>query len=155
MSRKKMPWWAVPAVAGLPVWAAIYAFTLEPPTEESHLISEGGAIYSAQCSACHGATGGGGTGPAFAGGDLAETFPEWETQVEWVTLGSDGWVAEHGGTYGANDKPVYGFSGAAMPAFADELSEEEILLVVRYEREVLGGIDCEPELADATGEPCE
>jgi mono/diheme cytochrome c family protein len=153
-SRRKIPWWAVPALAGLPVWAGIYAFTLEPPTEESLLTSEGAALYSsAGCAGCHGATGGGGVGPAFAGGAILETFSHYEDHIRWVGLGSEGWAAEVGSTYGDTNKPVGGVG--IMPAFGGSLTEEEIALIVRYEREVLGGGECEPALAELTGEPCE
>lgn len=156
-TRKKIPWWAVPAVAGLPVWAAMYAFTLEPPAqgeltpalEEGHELYTGNAVAS--CSGCHGAEGGGGIGPAFTDGAVVETFSNFEDHIRWVTLGSDGWASEVGGTYGDVGKPVDG----GMPGFGEGLSEEEITLVVRYEREVLAGHECEPGLAEATGETCE
>ena len=32
-SRKKIPVWAVPVLALLPIWAVVYALTLDPPTE--------------------------------------------------------------------------------------------------------------------------
>jgi len=153
-TRRKIPWWAVPAVAGLPVWALIYGFTLEPPTEESLLTSEGAALYSsAGCASCHGASGGGGVGPAFAGGAIIETFSNYEDHIRWVSLGSEGWASEVGPTYGDTQKPVGG--AGIMPAFGGSLTEEQIALVVRYEREILGGGECEPELAELTGEPCE
>lgn len=154
-ARKKIPYWAVPAVVALPVWGAIYAFTLEPPTQESPVLAAGRAIYtSSGCAGCHGAAGGGGVGPAFADGAVVETFSSFEDHVQWIELGSDGWVEEVGDTYGDTAKPVRGFNGQAMPGFAGSLSEEEILEVVRYEREVLSGYGCEPELAEATGEEC-
>ena len=153
-SRKKIPWWAVPAVAGLPVWAGIYAFTLEPPTSAGLLETEGAALYSsAGCAGCHGATGGGGVGPGFTGGAIIETFSNFEDHIQWVALGSEGWRAEVGPTYGDQQKPVGGVG--IMPGFAASLSEEQIALVVRYEREILGGGECEPELATLTGEECE
>lgn len=155
LARKKIPFWVVPAVVALPFWAILYAFTLEPPTRESAVLSAGREIYSsAGCAGCHGATGGGGVGPAFADGAVIETFSDFNDQVEWVHLGSVNYQAEVGDTYGDTNKPVLGFSGSAMPGFADRLSEEQILEVVRYEREVVSGYGCEPVLAEATGEPC-
>lgn len=154
-ARKKIPYWAVPAVVSLPVWAFMYAFTLEPPTEESAAIAAGREIYtSAGCAGCHGASGAGGVGPAFTEGHVVETFSNYEDHVQWVSLGSEGWAAEVGDTYGDTEKPVRGFNGQAMPGFEGSLSEEEILEVVRYEREVLSGYGCEPLLAEATGEVC-
>lgn len=154
LHRRKIPYWAVPAVVALPVWAYLYAFTLEAPTQESPVLAAGRAIYSSQCGSCHGADGQGGVGPAFADGAVVETFSSFEDHVEWVTLGSDGWAEEVGDTYGDQSKPVRGFNGQPMPAFGGSLSEEEILEVVRYEREVISGFGCEPELAEATGEEC-
>jgi mono/diheme cytochrome c family protein len=86
---------------------------------------------------------------------VLETFSNFEDHIAWVTLGSEGWQAERGSTYGDTGKPVLGFSGSPMPAFGGSMSEEEIALVVRYEREVLAGGECEPELAELTGETCE
>jgi mono/diheme cytochrome c family protein len=155
LSRKKIPFWAIPALVALPLWAFLYAFTLEPPSQESPVLAAGRGLYaSAGCAGCHGATGGGGVGPAFADGAVVETFSNYEDHVQWVTLGSEGWAAEVGDTYGDPEKPVRGFNGQAMPSFGGSLSEEEILEVVRYEREVISGFGCEPDLAEATGEEC-
>ena len=154
--RKKIPIWAVPAVVALPFWAFMYAFTLEPPTGGalSPALTEGEHLYSsAGCSGCHGATGGGGVGPAFADGAVVETFADPNQHIQWVALGSDGWLAEVGNTYGDTAKPVGG--GGNMPAFGASLTEEEIAHVVRFEREVLSGAECEPDLAELTGEACE
>lgn len=152
-SRKKIPSWAVPAVVALPLWAFLYAFTLEPPTQESAAIAHGREVY-ASCAGCHGAQGQGGSGPPFADGHVVETFSNYEDHVHWVTIGSAGWRDEVGDTYGDTNKPVQGFNGLEMPAFGESLSEEDILAVVRYEREVISGYGCEPLLAEATGEEC-
>jgi mono/diheme cytochrome c family protein len=153
-SRKKMPWWAAVAFVSLPAWAFLFTFTLEPPTQVSPVIAAGQDLYSANCGSCHGADGGGGVGPAFADGAVIETFSSYEDHVQWVTLGSAGWREEVGDTYGDPAKPVLGFNGQPMPTFEGVLSEEEILEVVRYEREVISGFGCEAELAEATGEVC-
>jgi mono/diheme cytochrome c family protein len=153
LTRKKMPWWATTACVTLVGWAFLFAFTLEPRETESPAIAEGRELYS-PCGACHGADGGGGSGPAFADGAVIETFGAWEDQVEWVTVGSDDWPDA---TYGDTEKAVRG-SGQSMPPFGVEhggsYTEEQILLVVRYEREVIAGHGCEPTLAEATGEEC-
>jgi mono/diheme cytochrome c family protein len=115
-------------------------------------VSEAREVYDVAggCGACHGADGGGGVGPGFQAGAVVETWPEYTDHIEWVAVGSAGWPED---TYGAQNKPVNRSSG--MPAFEERLSEEQLALVVRYEREVLGGAECEPELAELTGEPCE
>jgi hypothetical protein len=111
---------------------------------------------SAGCAACHGPDGGGGTGPAFAGGAVLVTFPaeSCTDHVSWVALGTAKWPDA---TYGANDTAL-GASGATMPGFEDRLTPEELAAVVIFERVQFGGqslvdaeSDChvdELELAD-------
>lgn len=111
-------------------------------------MSTGRDIYGSICSACHGAVGQGGTGPALDG--VVETFPACEDQVRWVTLGSLRWSEEIGDTYGATGKPVQG----GMPENGARLTEEEIEAVTVFERVRYGGqpladvaADCGVELA--------
>ncbi|MGH9139377.1 MAG: c-type cytochrome, partial [Acidimicrobiales bacterium] len=133
--RKKIPWWAMPVVAGLPVWATVYAFTLEAPSRgETDPLVLGEELYgSSGCAGCHGAQGEGGVGPSFQDGAIAETWPNWQNHLAWVRLGSSGWP---GATYGANEAPKQG----GMPAH-ESLTLEELALIVRYEREMLGGVE--------------
>jgi mono/diheme cytochrome c family protein len=125
----------------------VFAFTLEPPSAGANdPLSIGEAIYEGRCATCHGARGGGGTGPALANGAVLETFSDYNDHVEWVELGSDDWPSD---TYGDQNKPKKG----GMPGWIKQgLSEDQILLVVRYEREVLGGEEPNPELVTATEE---
>ena len=91
--RKKIPWWAVPAVVGLPVWAVLYAVTLEPPTRAVAALDRAAQERLPRRTAAPAATaptGGGGVGPGFAGGDGRRDLPDFEDHVEWVTLGSGG-----------------------------------------------------------------
>ena len=98
------------------------------------------------CASCHGADGGGGVGPALNG--LGEVFSDPATQMHWVSLGSSGWQAEVGDTYGDTNKPVNG----GMPAFAESLTPEELASVVVYERTTFSGLDpVEEGLVDADG----
>jgi mono/diheme cytochrome c family protein len=144
-NRKKIPFWAVPALVALPMWAFIYANTLEtPPATTTGPLAEGQAIYG-QCAACHGASGEGGVGPSFQDGELSRSWPKFQDQIRWVALGSTGWP---GATYGALSKPKAG----GMPAWAGTLTPLQIAQVVRYEREVLGGLPPEPELVAITEE---
>jgi len=101
-------------------------------------LSAGAAIYDAGCAVCHGATGGGGAGPAMAGGAVLAAFPEaaCESQIEWIALGSADWPDA---TYGANDTPVAG----GMPGFEGQLTEVEIAQVTLFERVEFGGLDVE------------
>ena len=132
MRRKRVPMWALPVLLLLPVWAWVYALTLDPASTGEETILDLGAQAYGACAACHGADGGGGTGPAFADGAILETFPGIDDHVRWVALGSTGWQAEVGDTYGANETPVGG-SGNVMPNFAN-LPPEELLAVVIHER---------------------
>lgn len=149
--RKKVPLWVVPIFPALLVWGIIYLNGVtNPPQEAATPDSLGAELYSAQCASCHGATGGGGTGPAFAGGDLLKVFPDWKQQVLWVNAGTSGWTEATGETtFGETKKPVD--PGKLMPGFGplgnqNSLSCQDILMVVRYEREVLAGADADEEL---------
>jgi mono/diheme cytochrome c family protein len=136
MSRKKIPFWALPVLVALPLWAYVYQATLEPaPTGELTPVEEGGVVYqAAACSGCHGAGGAGSASvPALTG--VLETWPDYRDQMMWVRLGSTGW-SEYANTYGATDKPVAG----GMPAHAG-LDDQELALVVLYERVEFGGLE--------------
>lgn len=92
----------------------------------------------AACAACHGATGGGGAGPALA--SVLETFPDCETQVRWISLGSERWRNEVGPTYGSGGLPVEG----SMPSF-ESLGDIAIRRIAMYERVRFGGGDLDAE----------
>ncbi len=144
--RRRIPYWALPVLAALPLWAYVFQGTLEPPPAgESDPLVLGEELFSANCASCHGGQGGGGVGPSFNDGAVIETWPDFNDHIEWVHLGSAGWP---GDTYGAQGKPKKG----GMPSFEGVLSEEEIALIVRYEREELGGGEPEPELVTLSEE---
>ncbi len=106
-----------------------------------------GQVTYAQCSACHGPGGGGGSGfPAFTGGELLTTFPigQCGDHVEWVAIGTLAWPEA---TYGATAKPVGG-SGAQMPGFVNALSDVELRSVALYERVAFGGQAVDDALTD-------
>ncbi|MCC6433702.1 MAG: c-type cytochrome [Acidimicrobiales bacterium] len=134
--RTRIPVWAMPVVAILPLWAFLYAGTLEPPKKTVLTLKEAGAeVYSgaAACAGCHGATGGGGVGPQLSGGAAAETFPNPVDMVRWVILGSAGGAD----LYAAAGKQSKG----GMPAFGETLSLTQIVEVVLHERQTLAGHD--------------
>lgn len=146
--RRRIPIWAMPVLAGLPLWSYVYVRTLEPAPVENDPIVLGGEIYSNSCANCHGATGAGqGAVPALTA--VTETWPDFRDHLYWVKHGEEGWPSE---TYGAPNKPK---GSATMPPFPT-LTDQEIAQVVLYERQELGGIDVatdEPELlAVANGE---
>lgn len=144
--RRKIPFWAMPVLAALPLWAYVYTGTLSPPPAGEGPEVLGEELFAGSgCGGCHGAGGGGGVGPAFTGGSIYETFPDFVTHFEWVRLGSAGWQAERGDTYGATQKPV----GGGMPGFGeDQLSDHDLLFIVLHERG-LGGENPDTEDAEA------
>lgn len=130
--KARVPVWAMPVLVLLPFWAVIYSGAFGergeagPPPPEV-------VLYQGNCASCHGAGGGGGTGPALTG--VTETFPAFDDHVAWVTEGSAGVQGE---PYGATGDRV---ATGGMPAFGNTLSEEEIILVVCHERTAFGGED--------------
>lgn len=142
LDRKRIPIWAMPVLAFLPVWAVIYAQTLSPPpkTELSQL-DLGAALYS-QCAGCHGGSGGGGAGRPLADGEVLKTFPNIANQLEFIRLGSAGF---EGVPYGNPDRDGPGqphkglsYNGNPMPTFS-KLTDAQLLEVTRHERETLSG----------------
>lgn len=149
-SRRKIPFWAVPVLALLPVWGFVYAGSLAEPEEDlsDPVLVLGEEVYR-NCAGCHGANGGGGAGRPLNEGDVLLTFPDIADQVEWVREGS-ALVGGAGNPYGSPDRPggqrISGEGGyGQMPGF--DLTEEELIAVSRYEREVLSGGPPEGEAA--------
>jgi mono/diheme cytochrome c family protein len=112
--------------------------------DAASLLALGQELYTAgaQCVACHGANGQGGTGPALAGGAVLVTWPTCDDHIKWITLGSDGWSVAVGSTYGAEAKPVQG----GMPSFEAGLSDEELRAVAAFERIRFGGAPADETL---------
>lgn len=115
---------------------AASACASEPPDPD---MAGGSAVYET-CAACHGKTGGGGVGPALA--DVRVTFPDCDTHIEWIRLGSEGWKAEIGDTYGVNHATIE----QVMPAF-DSLGDEALRRIAMYERVRFGGGELDAERA--------
>lgn len=76
--------------------------------------TSGQAIYEANCARCHGPNGEGGVGMPLGDGAVVDSL-SLDGQVEVITDGRNG-----------------------MPAFGDQLSDEQIRAVAVYEREELG-----------------
>ena len=161
LQRKKMPVWALPVVALLPLWAFLYVGSLsEPEVEAEGQLALGATIYTAQCAGCHGGGGGGGVGRQLSDGEVLATFPTIDGQLEFVAVGTTGF---QGKPYGNPDRAGgqhIGGSFGNMPAFIGTLTPEELLAVIRHERETLGGemvpaeqIGPDGELLYASGEP--
>jgi mono/diheme cytochrome c family protein len=158
--RKKVPVWALPVVAFLPLWAFLYVGSLsEPEVEVEGQLALGATVYQ-QCAGCHGANGGGGAGRQLSNGEVLATFPDIASQIEYVAVGTAGF---QGKPYGNPDRPGGAHIGGSygnMPAFLGTLTPEELLAVIRHEREILGGemipadqIGPDGELLHANGEP--
>jgi hypothetical protein len=85
---------------------------------------------------------------------VLETWPDFRDHMMWVRLGNKQWLSTSGeSTYGANATPT---NGGEMPDFPN-LTDQELALVVLYERVELGGMPEEGEeyellLAIAEGE---
>lgn len=138
--RKKIPMWAMPVLAVLPIWAYGYAGTVQTREVEDPLFVEGALFYSdLACASCHGATGGGGIGYPLDNGSVLETFPEPIDQIAHVARGS---AAIGGEAYGAERAGGARVAGAlgTMPAHED-ISMVELEMVVFHERAVLNEED--------------
>ena len=147
VARPKVPRFAIPVLAALPVWALIYAGTLTAgsgPADPE--LAMGASVYSSTCSGCHGPAGQGGTGRPL--GQVLATFPDRQMHIDWVNNGSP----EAGTPYGDEAQGRISQQGfPAMPGFLDSLSPEEIAAVVRYEREEFGGEEAAPSTGEAEG----
>ena len=157
MTRPKIPVWALPVLAMLPIWAIVYAGVLFVPEEgiTDPVLLEGQGIFDQSCASCHGNDGGGGVGRPLNAGEVVLTFPDPADHIAFVSEGSPA----AGTPYGSPDRPdgqhiARETPGGAMPPFGDTLTEEELLAVVRYEREILGG-ETESVLASGEGAPAE
>lgn len=139
LSRRKIPYWALPVLAALPLWAYVYQATLEPaPSGELTPVEAGGEIYvSSACAGCHGAGGAGSASvPGFTG--VQETWPDFRDHMMWIRIGNAGWYAASGEeVYGATEKVS---NGGSMPAHPS-LTDQELAEVVLYERVAFDGME--------------
>lgn len=149
-SRKRVPYWAAPVLALLPLWGLIYLSAVQPPPEgEGDPLVIGAEVYTAAgCSGCHGAQGEGGAGAQLNDGNVIQTFADPLDQVHWIALGApDG--ARDDGTYGDLERPggprnIDDLQGQ-MAGYADQLSSDELAAVVMYMRAEFGGDLYDPE----------
>ena len=135
----------------LPVWAIFYVGMLEPPDSTELVLADNGAAVYSTCASCHGADGSGtATGRQLNDGELLLTFgpaPGFDGlahHLSWVYLGTAGTKRLGLDIYGNPDRPdgpreVDSFA-SGMSGFAN-LSLEDLVSVVYYERVVHGGID--------------
>ncbi|MEQ8716565.1 MAG: c-type cytochrome [Acidimicrobiales bacterium] len=140
--RKRIPYWVMPVLLFLPLWAFIYFGTLEEPEQGAvGLLGEGAEVYEAiaNCAQCHGAGGAGANaGPQLNAGEVLITFPAdpdglgLAQMVEWVVKGTNGIGA--GTPYGSPERGRVGGWFGVMPGFGESITAEELLAVVLYER---------------------
>ncbi len=141
-SRKRVPFWAMPVLAMLPIWAIIYLGAVQPPPEaETDPLVIGAGVYETQCSGCHMGDGAGGAaGQQLNEGHAIETFADPLAMAHWVSFGSES--ARDDGTYGDLDRPGGPMNTSTlagqMAAFGDTLSPEELASVVMYVRSEFG-----------------
>ena len=155
LRRKTIPYWVMPVLLFLPIWAIYYVGYLErPPADPEGLLFEGGEVYAEVCASCHGGTGSGGTGRQLSGGEVLLTFPSEAAgydglagHIAWVANGSEQTELVEGTVYGdpartGTDSPrTVGSFGAVMGNFTESLSVEELAAVVYYERVAHGELD--------------
>lgn len=140
--RQRIPYWAMPVVALLPVWAFLYHDSVTEPEQTDVAIEEGEEIYRS-CAGCHGANGEGGTGAVLNEGEALATWPDPLAMMQWINLGSEGWTGGNGpADYGDPEREGgphnTGDLENQMPGFPD-LTAEELSAVVRYVRENIAG----------------
>jgi mono/diheme cytochrome c family protein len=140
--RKRIPYWAMPVIALLPVWAFVYAEGISPPPSTDEALAHGEEVYNS-CSGCHLPSGAGGTGAQLNEGEVLKTWPDPVAMMQWIHLGGDDWTGTTGNApYGdpAREGGPHdtGMHPTAMPPFTD-LSAEDLAAVTRYIRETLSG----------------
>ncbi len=129
-----------PLIAG--VLSSVLLLAACTSAERPAALETGRDVYGSTCSVCHGPRGGGEIGPSME--SVVGTWPTCGEHVEWIELGSEGWLAEFGDVYGATRKPVIG----GMPGQGSTLEAEEIAAVAAYERIEFGGADREATLSE-------
>ena len=132
--RSGVPFWMMPVIVMLPLWAIVYMGAFGQRGAEVNPAAQGAALYqSAGCGGCHGSSGGGGVGPKLSGGEVKLTFPDPAAHIAFVKQGSG---PVRGQPYGDPNRPggAHVAKSGGMPSFAGQLSDEEIAAVVEYER---------------------
>ena len=153
-SRRKIPFWAMTALATLPVWAMLYLIALKPAEKVvAGPLSIGTTVYSS-CAGCHGAEGAGGAGRVLYQGEVMKTFPRIEDMLNFVYNGSQKYVAAGIKQYGDPNREggahvPLSYNGNPMPMQGEKagggLTEAQILGVVCHVRYDISGADAKSE----------
>jgi hypothetical protein len=138
-NRKKIPFWAMPVLALLPVWGFIYAESMSPPEVRlTGPLAEGETLYS-NCSSCHGDSGGGGVGYQLNEGEVLKSFANVESQVDFISKGNIAFAGKPYGT-GRHIGGVKGIPGS-MPSWTEQgFTKAQIIAVVCHERFTMQGL---------------
>jgi mono/diheme cytochrome c family protein len=150
-NRKRIPYWAMPVIVLLPLWAVIYYNAVKVPPVNDDVLTQGAAVYaSGGCGGCHGPTGAGGTGPQLSGGEVLKTWPDPVGMMQWIHLGANAWTDDAAkADYGDPKRPGgphnTAMHTATMPGFTD-LSAADLAAVTRYVRETLSGAPDETDV---------
>jgi mono/diheme cytochrome c family protein len=145
-ARQRVPPWVFPVLLALPLWAVLYGGAFgERVAAERTPVQLGRTLYrSAGCSGCHGSNGQG--SPNIPGlTSTTKTFPDINAHIAWVSEGS---LNKKGEPYGAQGR----IAGGGMPGFGQQLTAEEVLAVVCYERVVVSRQDPPPAQCDPPSE---
>lgn len=135
-TRQKIPYWAMPVVAVLPLWLFLYMLAMEPVEQEvSGPLADGAEVYS-NCSSCHGTGGEGGVGYQLNAGETNQSFDSVAQMFPWIAGGT---AAFAGQPYG-NGRHIGGELGQ-MPAWEGQLTAAEIIAVSCHEYFTLAGAD--------------
>lgn len=148
-ARKKIPFWAMATLSLLPVWVFMYGRGLTPKEQTvAGPIGAGAAVYTAQCSSCHGVNGEGGVGYAFAGGEVLKTYPHIEDMLRWIYFGTQNYQTagiEIPGNPERDGGPHVTGAQGVMPNFGattgGSLTDAELLAVTCHVRYTLAGAD--------------
>jgi mono/diheme cytochrome c family protein len=141
-------------LAVTPLWALFMFNSFATPSSKTLTPeAEGQKIYEAQCSACHGANGAGSDagapGRPLWNGEVEKTFPKPIDQVAFIKHGS----CAAGEPYGNPQREGGQHIGkVGMPAFEGNLTDQQILYVVAYERAILSGKEFPKDLQAGVGE---
>lgn len=155
-ARKKMPVWALPVIASLPIWAISFAGTMQVQETEDIVAVESELFYGTQgCSGCHGGGGGGGTGYQLSGGEVLETFPEPIDMMVHIARGSSAIEGENYGAERSDGQPRTAGDLGVMPAQIGQISMIQLELIVYHERHTLSGEDADSEEYEAWVESME
>ena len=113
-SRQKIPFWAMMALSLMPIWVFMYVRSLtRAPEVATGPLGVGAEVYGT-CASCHGASGEGGVGRVFAGGEVLKTFPHIEDQLRFVYFGTANYNVAGVEIYGNPDREGGAYAAGSL-----------------------------------------